>query len=121
MLLPIRDSCPAGQCLDSGSPPCCTVVTPGKRSEQIAGGSRFTGDILDPVHAVRFLLSETGTYTHDNGTVMLDRVYDGNRRRKIEEHAKRGLLGRMAAQSLSAFVKAGRPSSSLCAGCFFRD
>lgn len=100
-----RRSCGPSQC-PTGTCGACVVQTPGSRKRAVPG-QIFVGDILDPKHAVRFLLSETGTYTHDNGSVMVDPFYLQGRRRKLEEHAQRGLISRMAASSLNAFAMVG--------------
>jgi hypothetical protein len=102
---PLHQRCGIGRCPDVND--CCTTYTPGARRRSDIP-TAFRGDILDPAHAVRFLLSDSGTYTHDNGSLIRDHHYDSGRKRALVRHAKRGLLSRAAEtslRSLGAFVQ----------------
>lgn len=79
---------------------------PAKRLVSTQGGqSPFWGEVLDARHAVKFLLSETGSYEHDNGTIIHDPIYYRKRQAAITRSVGQGLISRWAAQSLSAFVR----------------
>jgi hypothetical protein len=83
-----------------------------KRKRSGRPSSDFMGEILDPRHVVKFLLSDTGTFKHDNGSMYYDPIYNRRRRNGIERNVAKGVISRLAAQSLSAFVKVRSASSS---------
>lgn len=72
-----------------------------------SSSSGFSGEVLDAKHTVKFLLSSTGSFTHDNGTTYHDHEYYRRRQARLAQRASQGLISRMAARSLTAFVKVG--------------